>query len=47
MPNIQALTNALWSMTACCASLIVFMLALAITICVVQALIELIINTFR
>lgn len=47
MLNIQTLTNTLWSMTACCTSLIVFMLALAITICGVQALIELIISTFR
>lgn len=47
MLNIQTLTNALWSLTACCVALIVFMLALAITICGVQALVELIINTFR
>lgn len=47
MPNIQALTNALWSMTACCASLMVFMIALAITICGVKELIELVISAFR
>lgn len=47
MLSIQTLTDTLWSMTACCASLIVFMLALAITICGVQALIEIVINTFR
>lgn len=47
MLNIQTLTNTLWSMTKCCASLIVFMIALTITICGVQALIELIISTFR
>lgn len=47
MLNIQTLTNALWGMTAFCAALIVFMIALAITICGVQALVELIINAFR
>ena len=47
MLNIQALTSALWSLTGFCAALTVFAVVLAITICGIQALIELILNSFR
>lgn len=47
MANIQALTGALWALTRCCIAAIALMFVLGIMFCVVQALVEFIVEAFR